>query len=209
MGDPLRPGFGGAAAAALVALVEGASPSSRGGGCDGPGYGTSSWRADLGSPRTLASSWPLAAGRGFSIFLEPGRSKTLAERVVAVREQPMHVRARNAALAPLAVLGALGWCVAMAHVARAMFASGGAVTVGTTLALASVVAAGAAGIVVLCATCDRSAGRWRSGRRAVPSLVDPIATAGAAAAISLGVVVWDRSDGDTGGTAACSGSSGC
>ncbi len=186
---------GALAAAALVALVE-AGAAGAGAGAHEPPFGEL-MRADL------AVLVPVALVMGVvvvlvSLFFEPARAKTIGEHVSAVRGAPVLLRSRNAALAPLAILGAAAWCVVTAYLARGMLAQGAPIAVGATLAATSMGIALAMGVVVL--PLVRPLRRaLAAGAPSVPALLDPITTGGVAAVIAVGVVAWGIHSGDTGG----------
>jgi len=146
---------------------------------------------------------PLAAVVGalvaiVSMFLEPARAKTLSEHVAIVRAEPVLLRSRNAAVAPLAIAGGFAWCLGTAHLARVLFAHGAAIAVGAALAAASMALALTAGVVVLALV--RPLRRvLAAGAPLVPSLLDPIMTGAVAALVAAGLLAWGIHSGDTGG----------
>ncbi|MGO8999514.1 MAG: sulfatase, partial [Polyangiaceae bacterium] len=186
---------GGAVAGALVASVE-AGVAGVGVGSHGPAY-ASLYLADLGVVAPVAVVVSLGVAL-VSLFLEPERARSIGEHLDEARSRPLLLRTRSAALAPLVVLGALAWGIVVAHVARSMFAQGAALTVGVTLAAASMAIAGIIALVVLILV--RPLRRALAfGAQAFPLLVDPVATGAFAAGIALGVVTLGIALGNTGG----------
>ncbi len=186
---------GGVVAGALVASVE-AGVAGAGAGVRGPSY-VAVYFADVGVLTPLAILIALAVAL-VSLFLEPDRAKSIGEHLDDARGRPILLRTRSAALAPLVVLGALVWCVAVANVARAMFGEGAALTAGVTVAAASMAIAGLVVVAVL--VLVRPLRRALAfGAQALPLLVDPVATGAFAAGIALGILALGASFGDTGG----------
>jgi choline-sulfatase len=186
---------GALAAAALVALVE-AGAAGAGAGAHEPPF-AEIVRADL------AVLVPVAFVVGVvvalvSLFFEPARAKSLWEHVGAVRGAPVLLRSRNAALAPLAILGGTSWCVATAYLARGMLAAGAPIAVGATLAAAVMGLALAVGVVVV-ALVRPLRRALAAAAPSVPALLDPITTGGVAAVIAMAIVAWGIHSGDTGG----------
>ncbi len=187
---------GGATAAALVSLVEARVAGSALTGSHGPTYAA----LVVGDLGVLA---PLAAVVSalvvvMTLLLEPARSLSLGEHADRIRAQPVLQRSRTAALAPLLAFAALGWCVASAHVGRAVLAHGSPGTAGITLAAAS--------LAILLVLLAAAFAALRPLRRALaagaarhPRLVDPVTTGGVALAVGLVVVGWGVFVGDTGG----------
>ena len=187
--------FGGAAAGALVASVE-ARAAAIGMGSHPPPYGAL-YLADFGVIVPVAILIGLVVAFG-SLFLEPDGARWIGEHLDEIRGAELLYRTRTAALAPLVVLGALAWCVAVANVARVIFAQGSALTAGVTLAAASMAMAGLAAVLVL--VLVRPLRRVLAfGAQAFPLLVDPVATGAFAVGLSLGVIALGVVFGDTGG----------
>ncbi len=88
----------------------------------------------------------------FGIVVEPGGVRGPSDYVAALGGDGVRARARWAAAAPLAIVFAFVWCVAMAHVGRAVLARGASTAAGfelASLAIASLVAMAACGLAVL------------------------------------------------------------
>jgi arylsulfatase A-like enzyme len=187
---------GGATAAILVALVEAGVAGEGTPAKGGPGYGAL-FVADAAVLVPLALVVAMAVA-GVAVFLEPGRSRSLAEHVEAVRAQPVLRRARNAALAPLSILGALAWTTLMAHVARDLLSHGSPLPAGTTLAAAGIAAALVVGVVVLAFVRPlRRALAFASS--AADAFLDPVVTGGVALVAAVGILALGVHLGDTGG----------
>jgi len=186
---------GALAAAALVALVEAGTAGASAGAHEPPFGGL--MLADLGVlvPVAIVVGGLVAL---VSMFFEPARAKSPWEHAGAVRGAPVLLRSRNAALAPLAILGGMGWCVVSAYLARGMLAGGVPIAVGATLAAASMGLALAIGVVVL-ALVRPLRRALAAGAPSVPALLDPITTGGVAAVIAAAIVAWGIHSGDTGG----------
>jgi arylsulfatase A-like enzyme len=186
---------GGAVAAAIVAAVE-AGDAGAAEGSHGPAYGAL-YLAELGVLAPVAVV--VAAGVALaSLFLEPGGARSISLHLDEVRSRPLLLRTRSAALAPLVVLGATAWCVAVAHIARSMFAQGAPLTTGVALAAASMAIAGLVAVLVLLLV--RPLRRLLAfGAQAFPMLVDPVATGAFAGGIALGVIALGIALGNTGG----------
>ncbi len=88
----------------------------------------------------------------FGVVVEPEGMRGPRDYVAALGGDDARARARRAAVAPLAVMVGLAWCVAMAHVGRAVLARGASMASGfelASLALGSLVAMGACALAVL------------------------------------------------------------
>jgi arylsulfatase A-like enzyme len=187
---------GGAIAAALVSLVEGKAAESALTGSRGPSY-AALVVGDLGVLVPLAI---LVAGAVavVTLFLEPDRLRSLSEHAAHIRSQPVLQRSRTAALVPLATIAALVWCVAIAHIGRAVLAHGSPIAAGVTLAAAS-----SAVLLVLLAVVLALLRPLRrvlaAGAASSPRLVDPVSTGSVALALVVGVFAWGIHAGDTGG----------
>jgi arylsulfatase A-like enzyme len=186
---------GGAGGSALVAAVE-AGVARAGEEGHAPAYGAV-FLADVGVLAPIALLVALFVALS-SLFLEPERARWIGEHLDEIRARPVLHRTRTAALAPLAVLGALAWCVIVANVARTMFAQGAALTVGVTLGAASLAIAGLVAVVVLVLVRPLRRALAFSAQ-AFPILVDPVATGAFAGGIAIGVIAIGVALGDTGG----------
>jgi arylsulfatase A-like enzyme len=186
---------GGAAASAVVATVEAKIAAAAAAG-HGPSF-EQLYLAVLGVLAPVAVV--VALGVAFaSLFLEPERARPPGEHLDEIRSKPMLERTRTAALAPLVVLGATGWCVAVAHVARAVLAQGSPAGAGVTLAAgATAIGAGiAVGVLVALRPLRRL---LAFGAPSFPLLVDPVATGAFAGGIAIGVIALGVALGNTGG----------
>ena len=186
---------GGAGAAGLVSLVEAGAAA---GSTDVHG---ATYRALVLADLAVLVPVALLVGglvAAFAIFLEPSRSKTPAEHFARQRSKPVLQRARDAALAPLVIVGTLLWCVALAHAARGVLAEGAPLGAGASLAGIALGGALVVGLAVLALVRPlRRALAW--GAQAVPALLDPVTTAALALAAALGTLAWGIHAGDTGG----------
>ncbi|HEY1146475.1 MAG TPA: sulfatase-like hydrolase/transferase, partial [Allosphingosinicella sp.] len=186
---------GGSAAAMLVALVESRSSSAAEGG-RGPSLGD----LFLADAAVLAPVALLVAGGvGVAmIFLEPERPYSWREHFAQARCEPVLQRSRTAAIAPLAILVGLVWTITVANVARQMLSRGAPFHTGLELAFASAAILGGLSAVALAfvpplrRTLATAASRF-------PWLIDPIVTGALAAAVSIGVLAYGISVGNTGG----------
>jgi choline-sulfatase len=187
---------GGVGAAGFVALVEARVllDGESGGRAEGA---LALFLADLGVLAPLAIAVSLLVG-ALSIFLEPERARSPQEHLATLRSQPVLMRSRTAALAPLSVLVAFAWCVATAQIARAELASGGALAAGVQLAVLSsgvLAALATAALAVLPTTRKLLA----SGAATHPSFLDPVVTGGVALGVVLLAMMWGIYAGDVGG----------
>jgi len=133
-----------------------------------------------------------------SLVLEPGRPRSPAEHLVALRRGTVLERLRNAALAPLLVFAAFVGCLGVAHLARAALASGRPLEAGLTIGVAAVgfVLFVLAVAVALLPTVRRA---FALGSGSVPQLLDPIVTGGAAIIVVGALFALGVATGDTGG----------
>jgi arylsulfatase A-like enzyme len=132
-----------------------------------------------------------------SILLEPEHARTPGEFFLLARCQPVLVRSRTAAMAPLVIGTATAWCVGTAALARRAFAHPNPLAVGIELGLSSL------GLLVLClaialALLPPLRRLLASGAPRCPCLLDPVTTGGVAlvgalAVLGIGVVVGDPS----------------
>ncbi len=133
-----------------------------------------------------------------SLFLEPECPLSPSERIARIRSQSVLARSRLAALAPLGVLGATGWLVSLAQVARALLARGAPMAAGTALAVVALGLFGGLSAVVLAVLAPTrralaaAASRW-------PRAIDPITTAALALVVSVATLVLGTLLGDAGG----------
>ena len=156
--------------------------------------------AELGvlAPLALLVGCAIAA---LSLFLEPGRPLAPAERVAALRAEPVLVRSRTAAIAFLACCVGTAWLLVTAHAARGMLADGAPLAAGGALAVTSVAWLFASGALALAAlpTVRRA---LASGASRWPSSVDPATTGGIGLGLGLAVLAMGVAMGDTGGEGA-------
>jgi len=133
-----------------------------------------------------------------SIFLEPKRPRSPAERIEAIRAEPLLARSRMAALAPLACLAATTWLVVAAHAGRWFLSRGAPMASGVGLGVVAVAALAAVGSVVLAClaparrTLAMAASSW-------PSAVDPVTTGAVGLALSGAVIALGAYLGDASG----------
>ncbi len=186
---------GGAFGALLVALVE-ARSCALAGAARGPSFGAL-LLADVGVVAPVALVVSAAVAIGFQ-FLEPTGVRSLREHVWALREAEVLTRSRVAAMAPLAVLVALGWLIGAAHLARVLLARGAPSAVGVELAGGAM-----AWLVVLGVTALALLSPLRrflaAGAQTSPRLIDPVVTGGAALVLFVLVVGSGVAFGSTGG----------
>lgn len=126
-----------------------------------------------------------------SLLWEPSRPHSLDEHFAAIRAEQLFVRVRYAALAPLVVLAAFAWSVAVSHSAVAL-AGGSPRVVGLELALVASAYLFAAFVVVatLFGPLRRMLARLGASS---PRAVDPVTTTGVAAVVALlllAVGIW-------------------
>ena len=184
---------GAGVAAVIVALVEASAAS--GGGDGAPLRALALGDAGVLVPVAMVVALVVAA---ISVFLEPGHAKSIGEHVASARGQSVLLRSRDAAAFPIAVLAALAWTVATAHVARALFAHGNALAVGALLGAAATALALGVGVVAL-ALVRPLRRALAAGAETMPSLLDPLTTGGAALLVAMVVVALGVRSGDTGG----------
>jgi arylsulfatase A-like enzyme len=187
---------GGVAAAAFVALVEARAIAAGELGGHADELGTLVL-ADIGVLAPLAIAVSLAVGV-LAVFLEPERARSPQEHIASLRTQPVLMRSRTAALAPLGILVAFGWCVASAQIARTTLAEGSAIGAGAQLAVLSLAALAALATAAL-AVLPTTRKLLASGAASHPSFLDPIVTGGVALAIVAVGLAWGIYAGDAGG----------
>ena len=188
---------GGAAAAAIVALVEAQAADAALAGTKGSATYGAIALADFGVLTPL--SILVAAGVvALTLFLEPRRSLSLTEHAARIRSQPVLQRSRTAALVPLVAIAGTAWCVASAHVGRAVLAHGAPGTAGVTL--------GAASLAILLALLAATFAVLRPLRRLLaagaahhPRLVDPMTTGAIGLLFAVTVLACGVHVGNTGG----------
>jgi len=180
----------------IVALVEAHAAWSSVSGAHPPSY-LSLVLADAGVLDPLGLIVGLAVG-GATLFLEPDRPRAPQEYLARLRAQPVLTRSRTAALVPLGVVAAFGWCVATAHLARAALGEGAPLAAGIDVAASSMAVLVALGVAVLAVlpTARRLMARGAARR---PRLTDPVATGAVACAITALALVYGAVRGDTGG----------
>jgi choline-sulfatase len=183
---------GAAVLGAALAVLEGRGVAA----ASGAGA-TTAMLACLGTmaPPILAMGVLVAGG---SLVLEPGTPKSPVSHLVALRAENVLDRSRTAALLPLLVFGALAWLGAMAEIARGRLAEGAPKAVGAGLAVTAIGVAAGVGVLVL-AALPLLRRALAAGAGAVPGLVDPLRTTGAALALALALFLWGVRSGDTGG----------
>jgi arylsulfatase A-like enzyme len=178
--------------AALVALAE-AREAGLAAGEGVPGLAV----AELGVLTPLALCLGVAVAAS-SLFLEPSRPVSPAERMANLRREPVLARSRAAAIAPLAFAVATAWLVVTARTARAYLAAGAPRAAGAALGVTSV-----AWLIVLCAGALALLPSVRRGLAAAaevwPRAIDPVTTGAVAATVAVVVVVAGVLTGGTGG----------
>ncbi|MEO6420330.1 MAG: sulfatase-like hydrolase/transferase [Polyangiaceae bacterium] len=187
---------GGVTAATLVGLVEARVAWLAGTGASAPSYG-SLVAADVAVLAPLALLVSIAVGV-LAIFLEPGRAVPPGEHLANLRAQPVLMRSRTAALAPLGIFVAFFWCLGCAHLARNLLSTGKPFGAGVELALgalALLIALTACGLALL-PPLRKALAR---GAAQSPRLVDPVLTGGAAFAVVVVLLAWGMCAGDSGG----------
>jgi choline-sulfatase len=187
---------GGVTAATIVGLVEARVAWLAGTGSSAPSYG-SLVAADVAVLAPLALGVSIAVGV-LMIFLEPERAIPPREYLASIRVQPLLMRSRTAALAPLGVVVAFVWCLGCAHLARGLLSSGSPFHAGLELALgalAMLVVLGACGLALL---PPLRKGLARGAARS-PRLLDPVVTGGVAFLVMGVLFGWGIYAGDTGG----------
>lgn len=133
-----------------------------------------------------------------ALYLDPSGPTGPRALAAEIRAEPVLTRSRTAALAPLLVVGAGAWLVAVSHLARALLARGQPAAVGAELAFGGL----ALLVVVLSLVLAAVAPLRRAlalGASAVPQLVDPVVTGGIALAVSAFALMIGARLGDTGG----------
>jgi arylsulfatase A-like enzyme len=139
-----------------------------------------------------------AAVAAASIFLEPERPLLPSERIALVRSESVLARSRIAALAPLTILAATAWVVAVAQVGRSLLSRAAPMAAGFALAVGSLGLLLALGALVLAALAPLrralavAASRW-------PRAIDPVTTGALALGVAVAVFVAGMALGDTGG----------
>ncbi|MEI7895175.1 MAG: hypothetical protein WCI05_18915, partial [Myxococcales bacterium] len=119
---------GASVGAAIVAFVEAGAAARASTGTSPPSYIDLAYAA-------FAVLVPLATLLGasigtLSILLEPEHARTPGEFFLLARCQPVLVRSRTAAMAPLVIGTATAWCVGTAALARRAFAHPNPLAVG-------------------------------------------------------------------------------
>ncbi len=187
---------GGALAALLVAGVEARAVAASDAGASAPGYGAL-LAADLGVLAPLGICVALAVGL-LAVALEPDRPRAPQEHLANVRNEPVLARTRLAALAPLSVLGAFVWCVAVAHLARSQLSHGAPFEAAVRLAFGSLVLTLVL-VAVALALLPPLRRLLAAGAGERPRLIDPVTT-GAVALVLVAVgLAWGIHVGDAGG----------
>jgi choline-sulfatase len=183
---------------AVVAAVEArASAVSQGAATShGPSLLTLSL-ADIGVLAPLGLAIGLAVSVAL-LFLEPDRPRAPQEYLARLRAEPVLTRSRTAALAPLLVLAALVWCVAMAHLGRTALSQGAPWAAGLLLAAWSVIVLVGLGAVVFALLPTTRTLLARGGGK-LPRLLDPVSTGAAAGLLAVALLVCGTVRGDTGG----------
>ena len=147
---------------------------------------------------------PLAIFVGFSIalfdlFLFPDAPRSIRQHFASLRAEPVLVRSRTAAVAPLAVLTITTWTIASAQIARSILSEGRPAEAGIELALASLATLGAISACAL-AVLRPLRRALASGAEKFPRLLDPVTTGGCALAIALAIMAIGIDSGDPGGS---------
>jgi arylsulfatase A-like enzyme len=184
---------GGTLGALLVALVEARAATASGAAVT---YGDV-LAADLAvlGPVALALAAAVAA---LAIYLEPQAMTTLRDRARRVRGQPVLLRARTAAVAPLVFVGFAAWCVIVANVARGRLVGGAPGPTGIGLAAFALAVLGglfACGLALLPPLRRALA----AGAERAPRLLDPIATGTAGALVAAALLAVGLATGDVAG----------
>ncbi len=149
----------------------------------------------------LLSPLALAVAAGVTaalLFLDPSGPTSPRALATSIRSEPVLTRSRTAALAPLLIVGAMVWLVAVANLARRLLSRGDPAAVGAEVAFASIVLLLVVAAVALAAVAPLRRA-LALGAGSVPKLVDPVATAAGAAVLVAMVFVWGMRTGDTGG----------
>ena len=187
---------GGTLGALLVALVEARAAEQQASSASPPGYGDVVL-ADLAvlGPLGIALGAAVAVA---TLFLEPRRMRSIGERVRAMRAEPVLTRSRTAAMAPLAILVGVAWCIAIAHFARGLLAEGAPIVAGLSLAAA---AAASLAFFSACALAVLPGLRraLAAGAADSPRLVDPVTTTAVGLLVAVGVVAVGVALGDVSG----------
>ncbi len=187
---------GGVGAAGFVALVEARVLLQAEPGSHSLDYG-SLVLADLGVLAPLAVLASVVVGAA-AVVLEPARARSPQEHLADLRTQPVLMRSRTAALAPLGILTAFAWCVATAHIARRALAQGSPIGAGTLLAvlsLGTLAALAALGLALLPPTRKLLAACAATR----PAFLDPTVTGGAALVLVALAAIGGVHAGDVGG----------
>lgn len=132
------------------------------------------------------------------LVFEPGEVRSPLDHLAEFRSGTVLERLRSATLAPLLVIVTFGWCLGSAHVARSALAVGKPQEAGLTVGVASIglflALLGAA--IAFLPTLRRG---LAAGSSAVPALLDPVVTGGAALVFVGGLFAIGIASGDTGG----------
>jgi len=191
--------FGGAAvAASVVALLEGRVVNAAALGTPDASMAPSSLLlGELGVlfPMVVVVALAVAVT---SFLLEPGELKSPTEHLADLRRGTVLERLRNAALAPLLIFTIFASCVGSANVARDALGSGKPLEAGLTLGITAV------GLVLILVAVAVALLPWvrralALGSGAVPELLDPIVTGGAALIIVCALFAIGVATGNTGG----------
>lgn len=187
---------GGTAAASLVAMMEARSSLSAEGGGRGPTFGQL-LAADYAVLAPLALAVAGVVGVVMS-FLEPDRPYSWREHFARARREPVLMRSRTAALAPLLILVAVVWMVVAANLGRQMLARGAPFETGLELAVSSLAVLAALAAVAL-AFVPPLRRALATGAASYPWLIDPVVTGAFAVLIATLVVGCGVAVGDTSG----------
>ncbi|MGH7282256.1 MAG: sulfatase-like hydrolase/transferase [Polyangiaceae bacterium] len=146
---------------------------------------------------------PLAAFVGlavalFDLFLFPAEPRSIRQHFAKLRAEPVLVRSRTAAVAPLAVLSITAWTIASAQIARSILSEGRPAEAGIEIALASLATLAAISACALAVLRPLRRG-LASGAEKFPRLLDPVTTGGAVLVLTVAVIAYGIDSGDPGG----------
>lgn len=133
-----------------------------------------------------------------TVVVEPEGPRSPIDYLVALRGGSVIERLRAAAACPLAVFATFAWCVGSAHLARVGLAVGTPLDAGLTVAVGSVLLClGALAVASSLVPFTRRLLALGSG--AVPFLLDPVVTGGAALLATIALFALGVRSGGTGG----------
>lgn len=134
----------------------------------------------------------------FDLFLNPEAPRSLREHFARLRSEPVLLRSRTAAVAPLAIVTLTAWTIACAHLARNLLSEGGAAEAGIELSLAALATLAAMSACAL-AVLRPLRRALASGAETFPRLLDPVTTGGVALVLAIVALGYGVEIGEPGG----------